>query len=104
MQAAVAVKVSVEAKTASPGPMPHASAARWRPAVAQDFDCHGLNAVAHQGKQVAVQTRGTSGPVVSHPDLSTETAASTSRSPIDGRKKGMRILDLVPKLLPQRMT
>ena len=88
MTEAVAVKVSVGTITSSPGPIPHASAARCKPAVAE-FTAIASTSVAHESVRTSARIRRALGPVVSHPDRSTAVAAAISSSPMAGRKHGM---------------
>src|SRR5882672_679381 len=87
MTDAVAVKVSVGTRTSSPGPIPHASAARCSPAVAEFTAIASTSPPTNAAKFVS-NSRAL-GPVVSHPDCNTDTAAAISSSPMAGLKHGM---------------
>src|SRR5258705_11333010 len=87
MMEAVAVKVSVGTITSSPGPIPHASAARCSPAVAE-FTATASTPSPMKAANFCSKSRAL-GPVVSHPDRSTAVAASISSSPMKGRKQGI---------------
>src|SRR6185312_3756580 len=87
MTEADAVNVSVGTITSSPGPMPHASAARCSPAVAE-FTAIASTSLPMKAANFSSNSRAL-GPVVSHPDCSTAVAAAISASPMEGRKQGI---------------
>src|SRR6266481_4856864 len=89
MTEAVAVKVSVGTITSSPGPIPHASAARCSPAVAE-FTATASTSPPRKVANFVSNSRAL-GPVVSHPDCNTDMAAVISSSPMAGLKHGMLI-------------
>src|SRR6478735_8130456 len=87
MTEAVAVKVSVGTMTSSPGPIPHASAARCRPAVAE-FTATASTPPPMKAANFCSNSRAL-GPVVSQPERNTAVAAAISSSPMTGRKHGI---------------
>src|SRR6266404_5046302 len=87
MTEAVAVKVRVGTITSSPGPIPHASAARCSPAVAE-FTATASTPSPMNAANFCSNSRAV-GPVVSHPDRNTAVTAAISSSPMAGRKHGM---------------
>src|SRR5215470_13477360 len=87
MTDAVAVKVSVGTITSSPGPIPHASAARCSPAVAE-FTATASTSPPMNAANFFSNSRAL-GPVVSQPDRNTDIAAAISCSPMAGLKHGM---------------
>ena len=87
MTEADAVKVRVGTITSSPGPIPQASAARCRPAVAE-FTAMASTSPPMKAANFCSNSRAL-GPVVSHPDRRTAVAAAISSSPMTGRKHGI---------------
>src|SRR5262245_21435837 len=72
--------------TSSPGPMPSATSARWRPEVAE------FTANAYGARTYSPNSRSNLavfGPVVSQPDCNVSITSSISSFPIAGRLKGV---------------
>ncbi len=88
----MAVKVCVVVITSSPGPMPSASSARCRPAVAE-FTAMASSDGSPRNSANAVSKRFAFGPVVTQPDFSVSTTSAISSSPISGRANGRKGLD-----------
>src|SRR4030095_11209484 len=72
--------------TSSPGPMPRAASARWRPEVAE------FTANAYGARTYSANSRSNLavfGPVVSQPDFNVSITSSISSFPIAGRLNGI---------------
>src|SRR5215475_3168119 len=72
--------------TSSPGPMPNAAKARWRPEVAE-FTANACGARTYSPNSRS--KRAVFGPVVSQPDLNVSMTSSISSFPIAGRLNGI---------------
>src|SRR4029453_6190270 len=72
--------------TSSPGPMPNAAKARWRPEVAE-FTANACGARTYSPNSRS--KRAVFGPVVSQPDFNVSMTSSISSFPIAGRLKGI---------------
>ena len=85
---AVAAHVIAVVMTSSPGPIPAARSARWRPPVAE------LTATACRAPVAAAKAssnRPRRGPPVSQPDSRHSVTAPTSAGPIVGRESGKKV-------------
>src|SRR5262245_39133964 len=72
--------------TSSPGPMPNAAKARWRPEVAE-FTANACGARTYSPNSRS--KRAVFGPVVSQPDFNVSMTSSISSFPIAGRLNGI---------------
>src|SRR5215467_3665146 len=73
--------------TSSPGPMPNAAKARWRPEVAE-FTANACGARTYSPNSRS--KRAVFGPVVSQPDFNVSITSSISSLPIAGTLKGIK--------------
>src|SRR5215217_2739497 len=73
--------------TSSPGPMPSASSARCRPAVAE-LTANACRPGSPRNAAKSDSKRFVFGPVVSHPERNVSTTSAISSSPISGFAKG----------------